>query len=100
MTGSSSSSSAESPASLILNTVVECPQQLPVDAAKAAVRHQDDHIAVAVLAYDRRDDLVVVGDVACAGAGLPQVRDKPLGVESLCFRQRGSEDSRQDDFVG
>ena len=67
MTGSSSSSSAESPASLIAGTFVERPKQCAMNAAETAVGHQHDHVAVTVLAHDGRDDLVVVGDVA----GLP-----------------------------
>src|SRR5688572_32598813 len=78
ITGSSSSSSAESPASLIAGTVVERPDQLPMDAAKTAVGHQHDHIAVLVFTDDGCDDVVVVRNVP-----------RPCAT---CARSEGSEE--------
>src|SRR5688572_30631981 len=85
--GSSSSSSAASPASRTSATtdtisllgghrvvgdiaplvatghLSECGDQFLVDAAEPAVRHQDDHVALAPLGHDRPDDRVVVGEM-------------------------------------
>src|SRR5688572_32834699 len=100
ITGSSSSSSAESPASLIAGTVVERPDQLPMDAAKTAVGHQHDHIAVPVFTDDGCDDVVVVRNVPRPCATCAQIGDESIGIQPLRLRQRGPENRGDDDLVG
>src|SRR5688572_23437767 len=100
ITGSSSSSSAESPASLIAATVVERPKQFPMDAAKTAVGHQHDHIAITVLADNGGDDVVVVGNVLSPCAAGAQIGNQSIGIQPLRLRQRRTEHGRDDHLVG
>src|SRR5437870_13285918 len=53
---SNSTTIAESPAVTI--RMRQRVQELPMNAAEAAVRHHDDEVAVAMLADDRGDDVV------------------------------------------
>src|SRR5688572_33280349 len=99
MTGSSSSRSAESPASLIAGIAPERLQQLSVNAAETAVGHQDDHVPVAMLADDSRDDLVVVGEVTRASAVSPHVRDQLVRVQTFRLGERGPKHSGHHDLV-
>src|SRR5262245_51808130 len=95
MTGSSSSNSAESPASLIASTVLERLEQRPMDSAEPAVGHEHDDIAFAMFADDRGDDIV---DVRQVSRPLPlgsQIRNEPLTIQPLRFRQRRPEHRRQ-----
>src|SRR5688572_27785935 len=75
ITASSWSNSAESPASLIVGSVMERPKQFPMDAAKTAVGHDHDDVALPMFADDRGDDLVVLGDVPRLFPGRPDVGD-------------------------
>src|SRR5688572_7935694 len=107
MTASSSSSRAESPASLTAGTIVRVAgsmfqgvQELAMDAAEAAVRHQHDNVPLAMLPDDRADDLVVVRQVTRAPALGAKVVDEAPGVEPLGVGQRRAEDRCDDDFVG
>src|SRR5687768_15320665 len=107
MTASSSSSRAESPASLTPGTVVRAPgsmfqslQELAMDAAETAVRHQHDDVTLAMFPENRADDLVVVRQVTGASSLCAKIVDEAPGVEALGLWQRRAEDRRDDDFVG
>src|SRR5687767_12060737 len=99
MTGSSSSRSAESPASLIAGITLKRPQQFSMDAAEAAVRHQHDDVPFAMFADDGRDDFVVVGHMTGVAALRTQVRDEPVGIQPLCLWKRRSKHGGDDDLV-
>jgi len=50
--------------------------QLAMDAAEAAVRHDEHHVALVVLAHDRVDDGVDRVDVPSLAAGPAQIGDQ------------------------
>src|SRR6185369_783838 len=100
MTSSSSSSSAESPASEMRTWLLaKCLEQLAVNPAEPAIRHQHDDVAVASLAGDRRDDVVDLGNVPGMASLTSKVEHQLVRRQSLGFGKRRSKHSREDDLV-
>ena len=99
MTGSSSSNTAESPASLIADTVLERPEQRPMNAAEPTVGHEHDDIPIAMLAHDGRDDVLVIRKVARPLPLRSQIRYEPIAIQTISFRQRRPEHCGKNHFV-
>src|SRR5438876_8378182 len=74
-------------------------EHLSMNAAKAAVRHEDDQIAVGVLAGNHIDDLIERGSIASALPGAREIGDELLSGEPLAFRQVCAEYGRDNHLV-
>lgn len=71
-----------------------------MDAAKAAVRHQDDNVARAMLANNGVDDRVDVRDMTSLLTTCFKVVDELHGVEAFRFRQRRSKHRGENHLIG
>ena len=71
-----------------------------MNAAEATIRHEDDDIAGAMLAYDRVDNGVDVRDVTSLVTPGLKIVDQLRGIEALGFRQRRPEYGREDHLIG
>src|SRR5688572_7305973 len=87
---SSSSSRAESPASLTRSMAGawsrrrrERVEQLAMDAAESTIRHQHDDVAVTMFLDDRPDDLLVLGHMPRALAAAAQVAHELRCIQAL-----------------
>lgn len=71
-----------------------------MNASEPPVRHQHDHVALAMLAGNEPDDGVHLGDMAGAPASRPQIVDKLVGGQALRLGKGRSEDASDDHLVG
>src|SRR6266567_568856 len=78
----------------------ERPQQLLMDPAESAVRHQDDEIALSMLANDRADNPVEGFGFAGAAATAGQIADKLRNRQPLRLGQLRAKHRCNHDFVG
>src|SRR5438093_8541324 len=81
-------------------SAIQRPQQLLMDAAEPAVRHDHHEVAWAMLCCDRADDVVDRLGLAGRMAAPIQGADETGHRQPLRFRQRRSEHRRDQDLVG
>lgn len=71
-----------------------------MDAVKATIGHDDDHITITGLGSHRRDDGVHGWDVPCGYAGTAEVPNQLGFGQTLGLRERRAEHGRQNDLIG